>query len=57
MMEKRKEDVLKNLNDKIETLELRIKSLEKQEGLLSGKFEQLQSQIKQALEGRPQSAS
>jgi len=56
MMEKKK-DVLKNLNDKIETLELRIKSLEKQEGMLSGKFEQLQSQIKQALEGRPQNAS
>ena len=57
MMEKKREDVLDNLNNKIETLELRIKSLEKQEGMLSGKFEQLQSQIKQALEGRPQSAS
>jgi prefoldin beta subunit len=57
MMEKKREDVLNNLNNKIETLELRIKSLEKQEGMLSGKFEQLQSQIKQALEGRPQSAS
>jgi prefoldin beta subunit len=57
MMEKKKTAVLKNLNDKIETLELRIKSLEKQEGMLSGKFEQLQSQIKQALEGKPQSAS
>jgi prefoldin beta subunit len=57
MMEKKKEDVLKNLNDKIETLELRIKSLEKQEGMLSGKFEQLQNQIKQALEGKSQSAS
>ena len=57
MMEKKREDVLNNLNNKIETLELRIKSLEKQEWMLSGKFEQLQSQIKQALEGRPQSAS
>ena len=57
MMEKKKEFVLKNLNDKIETLELRIKSLEKQEKMLSGKFEQLQNQIKMALEGRPQSAS
>ena len=57
MMEKKKDDVLKNLNDKIETLELRIKSLEKQEGMLSGRFEQLQNQIKQALEGKPQSAS
>jgi prefoldin beta subunit len=57
MMEKKKEEVLKKLNDKIETLELRIKSLEKQETLLSGKFEQLQAQIKQALEGKPSSAS
>jgi prefoldin beta subunit len=53
MMEKKKEDVVRKLNEKIETLELRIKSLEKQEALLSGKFEQLQSQIKQALEGKP----
>lgn len=52
MMEKKKEAVLKNLAEKIETLELRIKSLEKQENLLSGKFEQLQAQIKQALEGK-----
>jgi prefoldin beta subunit len=53
MMEKKKEDVVSKLNEKIETLELRIKSLEKQETLLSGKFEQLQAQIKQALEGKP----
>jgi prefoldin beta subunit len=53
MMEKKKENVVLKLNEKIETLELRIKSLEKQEALLSGKFEQLQAQIKQALEGKP----
>jgi prefoldin beta subunit len=58
MMQKKKEDVEKNLNEKIETLELRVKSLEKQEGLLQGKFEQLQAQIKQALEGKaPANAS
>ena len=51
MMQKKKEAVQKSLADKIETLELRIKSLEKQEKLLQGKFEQLQVQIKQALEG------
>jgi prefoldin beta subunit len=51
MMQKKKDAVRHNLDEKIETLELRIKSLEKQEGLLQGKFEQLQSQIKQALEG------
>ena len=57
MMEKKKDDVLKTLNEKIETLELRIKSLEKQEGMLSGKFEQLQAQVKQALEGKSPAAT
>jgi len=53
LMQKKKEEVLAKLNEKIETLELRIKSLEKQEALLQGKFEQLQAQVKQALEGKP----
>ncbi|HOS82198.1 MAG TPA: prefoldin subunit beta [Methanolinea sp.] len=53
LMQKKKEEVLAKLNEKIETLELRIKSLEKQETLLQGKFEQLQAQVKQALEGKP----
>ncbi|HUU75227.1 MAG TPA: prefoldin subunit beta [Methanoregulaceae archaeon] len=57
MMQKKKEDVTKNLTEKIETLELRIKSLEKQETLLQGKFEQLQAQIKQSLEGKSPSAA
>lgn len=52
MIEKKKDAVLKTLADKIETLEIRIKSLEKQETLLQGKFEQMQAQIKQALEGK-----
>jgi len=34
LMQKKKEDVLAKLNEKIETLELRIKSLEKQESLV-----------------------
>jgi prefoldin beta subunit len=51
MMEKSKEKVMKNLEEKQETLDLRIKSLEKQEKMLQGKFEQLQAQIKQAIEG------
>jgi len=53
LMQKKREEVLAKLNEKIETLELRIKSLEKQEALLQGKFEQLQAQIRQALEGKP----
>ncbi|MDD1719074.1 MAG: prefoldin subunit beta [Methanoregulaceae archaeon] len=57
MMQKKKDAVTGNLTEKIETLELRIKSLEKQETMLQGKFEQLQSSIKQALEGPAPSAS
>src|SRR5512136_2111682 len=58
MMQKKKEVVDAKLTEKVETLELRIKSLEKQEKMLQGKFEQLQSQIKTALEGKgsPQAA-
>jgi prefoldin beta subunit len=58
MMQKKKEVVDAKLTEKVETLELRIKSLEKQEKMLQGKFEQLQSQIKAAIEGKgaPQAA-
>jgi prefoldin beta subunit len=58
MMQKKKEVVDAKLTDKVETLELRIKSLEKQEKMLQGKFEQLQNQIKAAIEGKgsPQAA-
>ncbi|MGB7789559.1 prefoldin subunit beta [Methanoregula sp.] len=52
MMQKKKEAVNANLTEKVETLELRIKSLEKQEKMLQGKFEQLQAQIKAAIEGK-----
>jgi len=52
MMQKKKEVVNAKLTDKVETLELRIKSLEKQEKMLQGKFEQLQAQIKAALESK-----
>ena len=52
MMQKKKEVVNAKLTEKVETLELRIKSLEKQETMLQGKFEQLQSQIKAAIEGK-----
>ncbi len=52
MMQKKKEVINTKLAEKVETLELRIKSLEKQEKMLQGKFEQLQAQIKTALEGK-----
>ena len=52
MVQKKKDAVNTKLTEKVETLELRIKSLEKQEKMLQGKFEQLQAQIKSALEGK-----
>ena len=52
MMQKKKDVVNTKLGEKVETLELRIKSLEKQEKMLQGRFEQLQAQIKAALEGK-----
>jgi prefoldin beta subunit len=52
MMQKKKDTVNTKLGEKVETLELRIKSLEKQEKMLHGKFEQLQAQIKAALDAK-----
>jgi len=52
MMQKKKEVINTKLTEKIESLELRIKSLEKQEKMMQGKFEQLQAQIKAAIEGK-----
>jgi prefoldin beta subunit len=52
MMQKKKEVVNAKLTEKVETLELRIKSLEKQEKMLQSKFEQLQGQIKAAIESK-----
>jgi prefoldin beta subunit len=52
MVQKKKDYVNTKLTEKVETLELRVKSLEKQEKMLQGKFEQLQTQIKSALEGK-----
>lgn len=59
MMQKPKETVIASLQEKTESLELRVKSLEKQEKMMQGKFEQLQAQVKQALEGgtRPPNAA
>jgi len=51
MVQQTKEHVTKTLADKIDTLELRIKSLEKQEKAITTKFEELQQQVRKALEG------
>jgi len=52
MMQKKKEVINAKLTEKVESIELRIKSLERQEQMLQGKFEQLQAQIKAAIEGK-----
>jgi len=52
MMQKKKDVINAKLTEKTESLELRVKSLEKQEKMLQGKFEQLQAQIKAALESK-----
>jgi prefoldin beta subunit len=51
MMQKPKEAVSASLKEKVESLELRVKQLERQEQMLQGRFEALQNQVKQALEG------
>ncbi|MCP1715375.1 prefoldin beta subunit [Methanocalculus alkaliphilus] len=57
MVRQKRDHVEKMLSEKVDTLELRIKSLEKQEKALSGRFEQLQQQVKNALEGRAPEAA
>lgn len=56
MMQKPRSKVLENLTEKTENFELRISSIEKQEKLVQEKFESLQSQVKAAMEGRPEAA-
>ncbi|NLX50269.1 MAG: prefoldin subunit beta [Methanospirillum sp.] len=53
MMQKPKADVAASLKEKTETLDLRVKQLERQEQMLQGRFEHLQNQVKAALEGGP----
>jgi len=50
MMQQKKEKVEASLAEKIETLELRVKSLEKQEKAMQAKFEQLSTDIKGSLD-------
>ncbi|MDD1652498.1 MAG: prefoldin subunit beta, partial [Methanomicrobiales archaeon] len=51
MVQQKKEKVLAGLTEKVESLELRVKSLEKQEKAMQARFEQLSNQIKGVLEG------
>jgi prefoldin beta subunit len=50
MMQQKKEKVEASLAEKVETLELRVKSLEKQEKAMQAKFEQLSTDIKGSLD-------
>jgi len=52
LVQQKKQKVDASLAEKIETLEIRIKSLEKQEKAMQVKFEQLSGQVKEALEGK-----
>jgi len=52
LVQQTKEKVTVSLNEKVETLEIRIKSLEKQEKAMQIKFEQLSTQVKEALESK-----
>jgi len=51
MVQQKKDRVLTGLTEKVESLELRVKSLEKQEKAMQARFEQLSTQIKGSLEG------
>ena len=51
VVEKPREQIIEKLNEKTENFEIRIKSIERQEKTLQEKFEKLQAQVRQALEG------
>jgi prefoldin beta subunit len=57
LVQQQKAKVEASLTEKVETLEIRIKSLEKQEKAMQTKFEQLSAQVKEALEGKKPSSS
>ncbi|MHC1626006.1 MAG: prefoldin subunit beta [Methanoculleaceae archaeon] len=57
IVQKDVEQVRATLNERVETMEIRVKSLEKQEKALQSRFEQLSQQIRAALEKKAPSAS
>jgi prefoldin beta subunit len=57
VMQRPKPDVLAKLNEKIELLNIRVKSIEKQEKMLQEKFEKLQQQVREEIEGRTSPAA
>lgn len=55
LIKAKKEEVLKDLEEKKDTLEIRLKSLSKQEERIQSRFTQLQDQLKAALGKGPSS--
>ena len=51
VVQKPRDIVLEKLQEKTETFEVRIKSIERQEKALQEKFEKLQAQVRQVLDG------
>lgn len=51
VMQKPKPEVISKLNEKAEMLEIRIRSIEKQEKMLQEKYEKLQAQVREELQG------
>jgi len=51
VVQKPKPEIIEKLQDKSETFDVRIKSIERQEKTLQEKFEKLQAQVRTALEG------
>ncbi|MCD1296140.1 prefoldin subunit beta [Methanocella sp. CWC-04] len=49
LIKAKKEDVLKDLEEKKDSLDVRLKSLARQEERIQARFQQLQEQIKQSL--------
>ena len=53
VVQKPRSEVIEKLQEKSETFDVRIKSIERQEKSLQEKFEKLQAQVRSALEGGP----
>jgi len=56
MVSKKKDEIVSELNERQETLEVRLKSLEKQESLLRKQLEELEKKLSRKL-GGPQTGS
>jgi len=51
VVQKSRDEIIRKLQEKSETFDVRIKSIGRQEKTLQEKFEKLQAQVRQAIEG------